>query len=60
MVDMLRKFRDLPMNIIFVAHETTVSDDGRIVKYVPMLSGKTTLKIPGFFDVVGRIFIDDK
>lgn len=60
MVDMLRKFRDLPMNIIFIAHESTVSDDERIVKYVPMLSGKTTMKIPGFFDIVWRIYVDDK
>lgn len=60
MVDMLRKFRDLPMNVIFVSHETTVNDDERVVKYVPMLSWKTTLKIPGFFDVVWRIYINDK
>lgn len=60
MVDMLRKFRDLPMNIIFVSHETTVNDDERVVKYVPMLSGKTTMKIPGFFDVVWRIYVNDK
>lgn len=60
MVDMLRKFRDLPMNIIFVSHETTVNDDERVVKYVPMLSGKTTMKIPGFFDVVWRIYLNDK
>jgi hypothetical protein len=52
MVDMLRKFRDLPMNVIFVAHETTISNDERVVKYIPMLSGKTAMKIPGFFDVV--------
>lgn len=60
MVDMLRKFRDLPMNVIFVSHESTVNDDERVVKYVPMLSGKTTMKIPGFFDVVWRIFINEK
>lgn len=60
MVDMLRKFRDLPMNIIFVSHETTVNDDERVVKYVPMLSGKTTMKIPGFFDVVWRIYLNEK
>jgi len=60
MVDMLRKFRDLPMNIIFISHEVTLSDEERIVKYVPMLSGKTQLKIPGFFDIVWRAYIDDK
>lgn len=60
MVDMLRKFRDLPMNVIFVSHETTVNDDERVVKYVPMLSGKTTMKLPGFFDVVWRTYIDEK
>lgn len=60
MVDMLRKFRDLPMNIIFVSHETAISDDERVVKYIPMLSGKTAMKIPGFFDVVGRTYINDK
>jgi hypothetical protein len=31
-----------------------------VVKYIPMLSGKTAMKIAGFFDVVWRAWIDDK
>lgn len=33
--DILRKFRDLPMHIIFLAQETTEKDEEKIVKYLP-------------------------
>jgi len=60
LMDMFRKFRDLPMNIIFVCHEQPINDEERIVKYIPMISGKTWAKAPGLFDVVGRTYVNDK
>ena len=60
LMDMFRKFRDLPLNVIFICHEQTEKDDERVVRYVPMISGKTGTKAPGYFDVVWRSYINDK
>ena len=60
LMDMFRKFRDLPLNVIFICHEQIEKDDERVVRYVPMISGKTGTKAPGYFDVVWRSYVDDK
>lgn len=56
--DILRKFRDLPMHIIFLAQETTEKDEEKIVKYLPSLNGKSATEIAYFMDVVGYCFVD--
>ena len=56
--DILRKFRDLPMHIIFLAQETTEKDEEKIVKYLPSLNGKSATEIAYYMDTVGYCFID--
>lgn len=55
--DILRKFRDLPMHIIFLAQETTERDEEKIVKYLPSLNGKSATEIAYYMDTVGYCFI---
>ena len=59
MLAILKKFRDLPMNVIFVAQETTKDDNEKITKYIPLLSGSVVRRAPGFFDIVARLTIED-
>jgi len=58
MAAILKKFRDLPMNVIFVAHEKFNKDWENISKYIPMLSGSIDYKAAGFFDIVWRLIVD--
>lgn len=55
----VRAFRDLPMNTIFIAHSNTDKDD-QVNIYAPMLSGKLQKEIPGFMDIVGYMTSDSK
>lgn len=54
MRQVVRAFRDLPMNVILVAGEMEKSDEGRI-RLSPNFEGKLTSELPGFMDVVGRM-----
>jgi len=51
---LVRTFRDLPMNVIFVCSEQEVEDNKRLIKR-PNLPGKLAGKVQGFLDVVGYL-----
>lgn len=57
-LDLLRKFRDLPMNVIFIALEKYITDEDRIKKIVPMIDGKAATGIAAFMDIVGYINVE--
>ena len=54
---LVRRFRDLPMNIIFVCAEQFVQDEMKKFKYSPMLTGKLAKQVQGFMDMVGYLTI---
>lgn len=58
-LDLLRKFRDLPMHVIFLALEKYITDEDKIRKVVPMLDGKAATGIAAFMDIVGYINIEN-
>ena len=49
----VRKFRDLPMNVIFTCGEKYTQDETKKMKYVPDLTGKLAKRVQGFMDMVG-------
>lgn len=49
---LIRKFRDLPMHIIFTSGATYVQDDQKRMLWQPSLSGKLAKQCQGFMDVV--------
>lgn len=53
----LRAFRGLDMNVIMIAQEKIIEDDGKIDKRVPDLNGKSADKIAYFMDIVGHMEI---
>lgn len=60
---LIRKFRDLPMNIIFTCAQQFVQDESKKQKYMPDMTGKLANKVQGFMDMVGyyaSTFEDDK
>ncbi len=52
---LVRTFRDLPMNVIFVCARDDAQDQHKRFHYAPMLPGKLSKEIRGFFDVVGYL-----
>lgn len=51
---LIRKFRDLPMNVIFVCEAKDNKDEETGIIYtVPALPGQLANKIPGYMDIVG-------
>lgn len=56
--DIFRKFRDLPMHVVFIAQEQYITDAERIEKVVPSLNGKSASDIAYFMDVVGYAHVD--
>lgn len=56
---LLRDFRGLPMNVIFIATEKYISDEDKIKKIVPMIDGKAATKIAQFMDVVAYIHVEN-
>jgi hypothetical protein len=52
---LVRAFRDLPMNVIFVASEKVAEDDRKRMIRRPNFTGSIEREIPGFFDVVGYL-----
>ncbi len=56
-----RAFRDLPMNVVITALATNdMSDSGIIRKSKPALSNKLSFEIPGFFDIVGYMYVRER
>jgi len=55
----VRKFRDLPCNVIFTAlDKQEVNQDTGATRILPNLPGKLAGEIPGFLDVVGYLTAD--
>jgi phage nucleotide-binding protein len=49
---LIRLYRDLPMNVIFIAHAERVQLKTGKSKWMPMLNGKLQMKVPQIPDVV--------
>ena len=49
----VRAFRDLPMNVIFICAEKYNQDETKKYKYVPDMTGQLSKKIQGMMDMVG-------
>jgi len=53
MLRVVRAFRDLPMNVVFIAGEKYNQDETKRYKYTIDLTGQLAKKIQGFMDMVG-------
>ena len=49
---LIRLYRDLPMNVIFIAHADRVQQKNGKFKWMPLLNGKLQLKVPQIPDIV--------
>ena len=57
--EVVRRFRDLPCNVIFTALDKTVQDtESGAVNVMPSLPGKLANEVPGFIDIVGFLYTD--
>lgn len=52
---LLRAYRDLPMNIIFISSSQYTQDEQKRKHFAPNLTGKLAGQIQGFMDVVGYL-----
>lgn len=52
---LVRSFRDLPMNTIFVCARAEDQDHAKRYHYKPLLPGKLANEVQAFFDVVGYL-----
>lgn len=55
---MLKKFKELDMHVIFIAHEQFEKDDEKILKILPSLSGKFSLEVAYLLDIVWYLYVD--
>ena len=53
---LIRKFRNMPMHIIFVCSAAKEQDETKRYFYEPALPGKLASEVQGFFDVVGYLY----
>ena len=54
---LIRAYRDLPMNVIFIALEGIEQDKEQNIKAIgPALPGKLLKEVPGYVDIVGRMY----
>lgn len=54
---LVRAFRDLPMNVIFVCAEQYTQDETKKFHYTPALTGKLSAQVQGFVDIVGWLTV---
>lgn len=52
MLRLVRRFRDLPLNVVFIAHAEPVKDKSGKSKWRPLVNGKFQMKLPQIPDVV--------
>jgi len=52
---MVRAYRDLPMNVLFIAAESYTQDEQKKYHYSPALTGKLSTQVQGFVDIVGYL-----
>ena len=56
---LVRQLRNLPCSVIWIAKQTTVTDDAGRKTYAPMVPGqKFSEKLPYLMDLVGRLVVD--
>lgn len=55
---LIRTYRDLPMNVIFICGASYTQDEQKRFNYVPMMTGKLSNQVQGFVDVVGYMRMD--
>jgi hypothetical protein len=54
----VRKYRDLPLNVIMTCHEQEDKDNMTgLVAHKPQLSGKLSNEVAGFFDIVTYLYV---
>jgi hypothetical protein len=54
----VRKFRDLPLNVLMTCHEQIDKDNlSGALMHKPQLSGKLSNEIAGFFDIVAYLYV---
>jgi phage nucleotide-binding protein len=56
----VRAFRDLPCHVLYTSHVGILAEEGQPTKYFPGFAGKLGREIPGFMDVVGYMYSDNK
>ena len=56
---LVRAFRDLPMNVIFICAESYTQDEVKRHHYSPAMTGKLGSQIQGFVDIVGRVVVGE-
>ena len=52
-VRLMRRFRNLPMHVIFVCSQRTTEDDRKRQMWSPAMTGQLSDKVQGFVDMVG-------
>ena len=57
-IKILREFRDLPYNVVFIAGESYEKDEDSLFKILPGLNGKAAKEIAHFLDIVAYLEID--
>ncbi len=60
---LVRLFRELPLNVIIICHESFITDDstGEIVRILPMLQGKSLPnEVSAYMDIVGYIVAKER
>lgn len=56
---LIRQLRELPCSVIWIAKQTTVTDDAGRKSYAPLVPGqKFSDKLPYLMDLVGRLVVD--
>jgi phage nucleotide-binding protein len=59
MMRMIRLYRDLPMNVIFIAHAEQVQLKNGKKKWMPLINGKMQMKLPQIPDVVLFMYVQE-
>ena len=54
---LVRAFRDLPMNVIFICSQSYVQDENKKQKFAPQMTGKLATQVQGFMDMVGYLVV---
>lgn len=53
----IRAYRDLPINVIFVCSASYTQDDLKRMHFAPTMTGKLSGQIQGFVDIVGYLVV---
>ena len=56
----VRKFRDLPMHVLFTCHAVVSQDEARVETVRPALTPKLCTSVMGYLDVVGYLYTKEE